>query len=303
MPPERRTPAQSVEFHLFLPQMRMSMPDLVTRARTAEASGFTGMALMDHLAPPLAEAHGMYEALTTAGWLLAATTTLKLSHLVLCDAFRQPAVLAREAVTLDHASDGRFELGMGWGSVPAEFDRFGVTPRTPSARVRRFKESLQVIRSLWSGEVVDFEGEYHTMHGALQNPKPLGSIPIIIGGAGERTLQAVAAHADWWNLPTYALDRLDELRPLAGSARVSTQEMIAFVPSPGERSAIVDLAAKRYGATGMGSAMVIGDAGELRDHFAARRESGVERFYLWFLDFAKPDTLAAFGRDVIAPMR
>jgi alkanesulfonate monooxygenase SsuD/methylene tetrahydromethanopterin reductase-like flavin-dependent oxidoreductase (luciferase family) len=97
----------SVEFHLFLPQMRMTMPDLVTRARAAEASGFAGMALMDHLAPPLAETHGMWEAMTTAGWLLSATTTLKLSHLVLCDAFRNPSMLAREAVTLDHASGGR----------------------------------------------------------------------------------------------------------------------------------------------------------------------------------------------------
>ena len=218
---------------------------------------------MDHLAPPLAEAHGMYEALTTAGWLLAATTTLKLSHLVLCDAFRQPAVLAREAVTLDHASGGRFELGLGWGSVPAEFDRFGVMPRTPSSRVRRFNESLQVIQALWSGEVVDFDGEYHKLRAAQQNPKPLGSLPIVIGGAGERTLQAVAAHADWWNLPTYALGRLDELRPLAGSVRVSTQEMIAFVPSPNERSAIVELAEKRYGATGMGSTMLVGDAGRV----------------------------------------
>ena len=303
MSPDASPSAGSVEFHLFLPQMRMSMPDLVTRARTAEASGFTGMALMDHLAPPLAEAHGMYEALTTAGWLLAATTTLKLSHLVLCDAFRHPAVLAREAVTLDHASGGRFELGIGWGSVPAEFDRFGVVPRTPSTRVRRFDESLQVIRAMWTGEVVDFEGEYHTLRAAQQNPTPLGSLPIIIGGAGERTLQVVAAHADWWNLPIYALDRLDELRPLAGSARVSTQEMIAFVPSEDQRSTVVDLAEKRYGATGMGRTMLIGDARELHDHFAQRRSRGVERFYVWFLDFAKPETLEAFGRDVIAPMQ
>ena len=103
----------TAEFHLFLPQMRMSMPDLVERAQAAEAAGFTGMGLMDHFAPPLAEQHGMWEAMTTAGWLLASTSTLKLSHLVLCDAYRHPAMLARQVVSLDHASGGRFELGIG----------------------------------------------------------------------------------------------------------------------------------------------------------------------------------------------
>jgi alkanesulfonate monooxygenase SsuD/methylene tetrahydromethanopterin reductase-like flavin-dependent oxidoreductase (luciferase family) len=280
--------------------MRMTMPDLVERARVAETAGFTGMALMDHFAPPLAEAHVMFEAITTAGWLLAATTTLKLSHLVLCDTFRQPAMLAREAVTLDHASGGRFELGIGWGSVPAEFDRFGITPRTPGGRVARLKESLDVIRALWSGKPVDYEGEYHSLRDAQQNPVPLDTLPIIIGGAGPRTMQLVADHADWWNLPIYALDKLDELREQAGSARVSTQEMLAFVPTESARADVVSLVEKRFGTSGMGSTVLVGDAAELRDHFAARCDRGVERFYVWFTDFAKPETLAAFGAEVIA---
>ena len=64
-------------------------------------------------------------------------------------------------------------------------------------------------------------------------------------------------------------------------------------------AAVTAMAEKRFGATGMGKTLFIGDASEMRDHFAARAERGVERFYVWFLDFAKPDTLAAFGRDVI----
>jgi alkanesulfonate monooxygenase SsuD/methylene tetrahydromethanopterin reductase-like flavin-dependent oxidoreductase (luciferase family) len=293
----------NVEFHLFLPQMRMSMPDLVARARAAEAAGFTGMALMDHFAPPLAEQHGMYEAISTAGWLLASTSTLKLGHLVLCDTFRHPAMLAREAVTLDHASGGRFELGIGWGSVPAEFERFGVAPRTPKGRVGRLKESLEVIRALWTGEPVDYAGEFHTLSGAQQNPTPLGALPIVIGGAGPKTLQLVAAHADWWNLPVYALDKLDELRPQAGEARVSIQEMVAFVPSESERDAVVAAAAKRFGATGMGSSMFIGTGPEIVEHYASLVDRGVERIYPWFFDFAKPQTLEQYGAEVISAFR
>ena len=289
------------EFHLFLPQMRMTMPDMVTRARAAEAAGFTGLALMDHMAPPMAEQHTMFEAITCAGWLLASTSTLKLSHLVLCDAFREPTMLAREAVTLDHASGGRFELGIGWGSVSEEFDRFGIAPRTASGRVRRLDESMHVIKALWTGETVDYDGEFHQLAGALQAPTPLGDLPILIGGAGPKTIKVIHDHADWWNLPLYALDKLDELKPQVGRARVSIQEMVAFIPNEAARPDIVATMQKRFGPKGMGGGTVIGNAAELREHYEERMARGVERFYVWFVDFAKPDTLEAFGADVISP--
>src|SRR5579862_6947661 len=117
-----------MELVLFLPQMRLSLDDLVARAGAAEAAGFTGIAGMDHLIPPMATAQPMYEAMVTSTWLAAHTERLRIGSLVLCDAFRHPAVLAREAVTIDHASGGRFELGLGWGSVPDELDVFGIAP-------------------------------------------------------------------------------------------------------------------------------------------------------------------------------
>ncbi|MGH9232657.1 MAG: LLM class flavin-dependent oxidoreductase, partial [Acidimicrobiales bacterium] len=97
-------------FHLFLPQMRMPVDAIVERALAAEAAGFEGLALMDHLAPPLAAEHDMWEAMPAATWLLSRTRSLVVGHLVLCDPLRHPAVLARQAATLDHASGGRFEL-------------------------------------------------------------------------------------------------------------------------------------------------------------------------------------------------
>ena len=142
------------EFHLYLPQMRLTMDAMVEKARAAEAAGFVGMAGMDHLAPPLAEQHDMYEALTTNAWLLARTERLVQGQLVLCDAFRHPATLAREAVTLDHASGGRFELGIGWGSVIEEFTTFGVSPTAARERVQRLTETLEILRGLWTGRAV-----------------------------------------------------------------------------------------------------------------------------------------------------
>jgi alkanesulfonate monooxygenase SsuD/methylene tetrahydromethanopterin reductase-like flavin-dependent oxidoreductase (luciferase family) len=285
------------EIHLYLPQMRLSFEELEVHAKNAEAAGFAGMAFMDHFAPPMAETQPMFEALVTATWLAARTERLRMGHLVLCDAFRHPAVLAKQVASIDHASGGRFELGMGWGSVPAEFDTFGVDEQSPGARIRRLDETLQVLRALWSGESVDFDGEFHHLRGAMQQPAPLGRIPIVIGGTGKKTLELVARHADWWNLQIGNLYRLDELRASTGKARTSLQQMVCFIPSEKERAEVEATARRRFG--GFGDAPMFGTAPELVDQLSALADRGVERFYTWFTDFAAPATLAAFGEQVI----
>ena len=290
------------EFHVFLPQMRMDFDALVSRAQATEAAGFKGFALMDHLAPPMAESQDMWEAMTTAAWLLARTDTLVVSHLVLCDSLRHPALLARQAVSLDHASGGRFELGIGWGSVPAELETFGIGSTDAKVRVGRLKETLEVLAALWTGEVVDYQGSYFTLDKAQQRPAPTKTIPLIVGGVGKRTLELVAAHAQWWNLPVYGLDRLEELRPSAGSARLSVQLMVALVEDESRREEITALASRRFSYMKPGEQLIIGNADELAQHFDGLAKLGVERFYVWFTDFAAPATLEAFGRDVIAAL-
>jgi len=287
--------APALEFWLYLPQMRMSMDDIVARARVAEAAGFAGIAGMDHLVPPLAESSPMYEATVTTTWLAARTERLGVGSLVLCDAFRHPAVLAREAVSLDHVSGGRFELGIGWGSVPTEFETFGIGTTDPKQRVGRFKETLEILEALWTGDTVDYEGEFFTLRGARQQPVPLGRIPITIGGAGRKTMELVAAHADWWNVHIGIMDKLEEMRPRAGKARCSVQMQLALVTDPARSEEITDTARRR-----MGRQAVVGTAPELVDHFGGLAERGVERVYAWFADFGVPETLVAFGEGVIS---
>jgi alkanesulfonate monooxygenase SsuD/methylene tetrahydromethanopterin reductase-like flavin-dependent oxidoreductase (luciferase family) len=281
-------------FHLFLPQMRMSHDAIVERARTAEAVGFEGIAFMDHLAPPLAEHQDMWEAMAIAGWVLARTSSLIAGHLVLCDSLRHPAVLARQATSLDHASAGRFEVGIGWGSVPAELTTFGAGSTDAIERVSRLGESLAVLRALWSGEVVDHKGEHFTLVGAQQRPRPTRPIPITIGGTGTRTLALVREYADWWNVPLHQLDRLDERRDQTGNARVSVQQMAALVPSEAAREDVTAAARRRYG----GMKPIIGNSEELAAHFSNLHARGVDRFYVWFADFAPVPTLERFA-DVI----
>lgn len=284
-----------MEFNLFLPQMRLSFEQLVARARAAEAAGFDGMTGMDHLAPPLASRQPMYDALVTTTWLAAHTERMKLGSLVLCDAFRLPTMLAKEAVSIDHASGGRFELGIGAGSVPEEFVTFGVGSTEPRVRVGRLRETLEVLRALWSGEIVDYDGEYHQLGQAQQQPAPLGPIPLVIGATGPKMLALVREFADWWNIDVSQIHRIDELRPHVGDARVSIQHMLALVPRGADREEVVAQVKQRFGW----ARPTIGTAAELVDHYGKLQAQGVERVYTWFCDFAQPETLAEFGEDVI----
>jgi alkanesulfonate monooxygenase SsuD/methylene tetrahydromethanopterin reductase-like flavin-dependent oxidoreductase (luciferase family) len=182
--------------------------------------------------------------------------------------------------------------------VVEEFAPFGVGPTAPAERVQRLRETLEVLRALWSGEVVDLDGEHHHLAGAQQVPVPLGRIPIVIGGTGRKTMALVREYADWWNVHIGALHRVEELRADAGTARVSIQQMVTFVPRGGDRAAITEVAQRRFGyarpATGTGP--------ELVEHYGRLAEQGVERVYAWFTDFAPAATLDAFGAEVLAQL-
>jgi alkanesulfonate monooxygenase SsuD/methylene tetrahydromethanopterin reductase-like flavin-dependent oxidoreductase (luciferase family) len=276
------------EWYLFLPQVRVSVADIVERARHAEASGFTGVAFIDHLEAPGLPDENIWEAMSVATWVAAKTERLRIGHLVLCDAFRHPAVLAKQAVTLSEASDGRFELGLGSGSWPAEFTRFDVGQQDPLARVKQLERHLGLIAQYWGrGETA----------ADSQSPLPVHPIPLVLGGTGRRMMELVRRYADWWNIPANHIDKLAELAPATGSARVSIQQMVGFVRKDSDPNAVREVSTRRFG--NLGSGLVCGDAEELSGHFAKLSGQGVERFYVWFADFAAPESLHEFGETVI----
>ncbi len=276
-----------VEWYLFLPQVRLSAADIAERARHAEASGFDGMAFIDHLEAPGRADENIWEAMGIATWVAAKTERLRVGHLVLCDAFRHPAVLAKQAVTLSDASNGRFDLGLGAGSWPAEFARFDVGQQDPKARVEQLGRHLELIRQYWG----DDEGT------AAQAPRRTHPIPLVLGGTGPRMMELVRRYADWWNLPCDQLDKLPRLAPATGAARVSVQQMVGFVRTGSDPDKVREVSTRRFG--NLGSGLVCGDAHELVGHFAGLAAQGVERFYVWFADFAVPDSLHEFGESVI----
>ena len=292
-----------MEFVLYVPQIKTTFDRLVTTAQAAEAAGFVGMAGMDHIEAPGAVGMPTFETTTVNTWIAARTSRLMVSSLITCDAFRHPAMLAHHAVTLDAASNGRFELGIGWGSWTPDFEKFGVDPDQPRDRVARLGETLEVLKLLWSGEVVDYDGRFHKLRGAQMMPKPIDRIPILIGGSGPKTLALVRQHADWWNLDTRYKDKFqgqafEDLRAQIGTARISVQQKVAYVAPGTVREEVAEKSKRRFGRT----APRLGSGPELVDYFNELAERGVERVYAWFSDLSPPGLLEAFGEEVIAPL-
>jgi len=283
---------------LYLPQIRMDFASIEERAIAAEDAGFHSIWFMDHMAPPAARDLDCLEAWTVAAAVAARTERIRVGHLVLCNEFRHPVTLAKMAASLDVISGGRLELGLGCGSVQEELRDYGFGDPKPSRRAARLAETLELLELLWTGEPVDFDGEHWTLRDAVCRPRPVaGRVPIHLGGMGKRlTLPLVAKYADWWNCPSYGVDRFHELRPLAGSARVSVQHPIGLAASSAERDEVVATAERRFGAWG---GLIGGTPDEVAVALHRERELGAELFICQFSDFGRPETVRLFADEVL----
>ena len=284
---------------VMLPQLRMEPATIEARVLAAEEAGLHSVWFMDHLAAPALPEADALEGWTLASFLAARTERIRLGHLVLCDAFRPPALLAKMAATLDVLSGGRLELGLGWGSVPGELETYGLGRGTPAERAARLDETLTAVRALLTGDPVDLDGEHVVLRGAVARPRPVqDSLPITIGGAGRRlTLPLVNAHADWWNCPCYAADRLDELRPLvADHVRVSVQRPIGLAASSAEREEVAALAQRRLGGWG---GLVTGTPDEVAAALQRDVDLGAELVIAVLHDFGRPESLRLLADEVL----
>jgi alkanesulfonate monooxygenase SsuD/methylene tetrahydromethanopterin reductase-like flavin-dependent oxidoreductase (luciferase family) len=285
-------------FGLYLPQLRMSFDRMLERTLAAEAAGFDSVWLMDHFAAPMAPEVDTFEGWTIATALAARTSTIRFGHLVLCDPFRHPVLLAKTAATFDVISNGRLELGVGWGSVRDELRTFGFGPEPAAVRAAKLRETLEIVDLMFSGESFDYAGEHYSLHAATGRPVPVQKhVPVHIGGGGPKlTMPLVERFADWWNCPGYALGRLDELRPLAGTARVSAQHPIGLARSTKDRDDAIDQVHRRFGSWG---GVIAGTADEVAAALAVEVDRGVEGFVCQFSDFGTPETIELFMREVV----
>jgi alkanesulfonate monooxygenase SsuD/methylene tetrahydromethanopterin reductase-like flavin-dependent oxidoreductase (luciferase family) len=303
-----------ITFGIFVPQVGYRYEDILERARWVEEFGFHSMWLMDHLYPPALPAVPSYEAWTVATALLASTTRLRVGHLVLCNNFRHPALLAKMATSLDDISRGRLILGLGSGSYEQEHDEAGIPWDPFGTRTARLAESLEIITRMFSSERTTFVGEHFAVRDLANVPPPVQRPrpPILVGGSGDRTLELVARYADYWNCPTYALRDLDAVvrRLWAACDRVgrsrdtltlSLEAVLALAPSEDDVPEVRAQAERRFGSPGFGlhDAGLIGTpetvAAVLRRHV----ELGFRHFVFFLHDRVQRQTLELLSEKVI----
>lgn len=160
-------------------------------ARAAEDLGYSTLWMPDHLD----DQWGPLVGLTAAA---AATTTIRVGALVFANDYRHPAVLAKEAATLDLVSEGRLEMGMGAGWLRSDYDEYGLPYDTPGTRIERLGEAVHVVKAMWAGGKVTFDGRHYQLREARGAPRPVQRPhpPLLVGGGGRNVLTLAAREAD-----------------------------------------------------------------------------------------------------------
>src|SRR5215212_9732597 len=163
--------------------------EMTTFAQEAERLGFDSIWLYDHFhTVPEPTLETTFECWTATAGLARDTTTIRIGQMVTCNSYRNPALLAKIASTVDVMSHGRLDFGIGAGWYEEEYNAFGYDYPDGPTRLKMLDEALQIIRAMWTEPYASFEGKYYTIKEAVNEPKGVQKphIPIWVGGSGER---------------------------------------------------------------------------------------------------------------------
>ncbi len=169
-----------------------SHPAWIGTARRVEELGYATLLLPDRTTV------GSLAPIPALAAAAQATTSLRVGSYVFCNEYRHPVLLAREAATLDLLSNGRFELGLGAGVGPVEFQQMGIPFANAGTRVGHLEETLQLVKQLFTEETVNFSGKYYTITELKGNIRPVQQphLPILVASSGERMLKLAAREAN-----------------------------------------------------------------------------------------------------------
>lgn len=217
-----------LRFGVLAPQI---VPIEVQRARWTEVEelGFDSLWVADHLVNPNMPSGRWFEAWTLLAAAAVATSRVRLGALVTSITFRHPVVLAKEALTVDHLSNGRLNLGIGAAGAPNDFGMTGLPEWSNGERARRFRESVEILDRLLRSDEASYEGRYYRVAEAVMNPGPVQRPRphFTLAAHGPYTLKVAAEYADTWNSS-------GSMRNI----RLDTPEQV--IRAIGERSRILD---------------------------------------------------------------
>jgi len=302
-----------VKFGLFAPQVGLPFALIKERAQLADRLGWHSIWFVDHMWSRGVPDLDHLEAWTLMSATAAVTEHLGIGTLVLCNSYRNPALLAKMAASLDNVSNGRLLLGLGAGWMDEEYRGYGYS--FPSARVRieQLEEALAIIKLLFTEPRASFQGKYYAVEDAVNNPKPVRQPhpPILIGGAGERRLlRVVAEHANIWNCPNNVAEQLehkievlkrhcDAVGRNPDDIEISEQCIVVLARTEKDLRSKLKLAKRTLGTVfDIDKTGLVGTPDQLIEAIHARNRQDVSFFTMLFGDFNQPETLELFAEKV-----
>ena len=246
------------------------------------------------------------ECLTTISYLAGAFPKLDFGSIVLCQSYRNPALLAKMAANLQAFSKGRFILGLGAGWKQDEYLAYNYDFPKASVRIAQLAETIQIIDKLWSETPATFAGKYYQIKNATCEPKPDPRPPLLIGGGGEKLiLRLVAQYADWWNFPGGSLEnyahKLEVLRGHCQAVGRNYDDIVKTWATEVVAVAETEAEAKRMAEASPfnGGSRIVGTPDQVVQALRRFTGLGVTYFMLRFADFPNSAGAELFAQEVI----
>ena len=294
-----------VHFGVTIPQIKRTWDEAKVNSLEFEAMGYDSLWVCDHLYGPQSPQIPILEAWSLVSAVAAVTSKVEIGTLVTPAGMRNPAQLGKVIATIDNIAGGRIIPGLGAGWMPREFTDFGVEFLGTSGRLGQLRETVELLKRMWTEPVVNYEGKYVNATNLVCEPKPVRVPPILIGGGGEKvTLKLAAQHADIWNnlagqqaaLP-HKVEVLKEHCAKVGrdpsTLTISQQCLVTIAPDEASAGPMVDTAKKIFGGhmgDPTGPLAIAGSPERVREQIQKHIDLGCTMFLMEF-----------FGRDTREP--
>jgi F420-dependent oxidoreductase-like protein len=286
---------------------------VIGQATTAEEVGFHAVWLPDHFQTVPPSRAYLFESWTVLAALAAGTERIRIGQLVSGNGYRNPALQAKMASTVDVLSKGRLTFGIGAGWYERDYEAYGYPFSDGPDRLRQLREALQIIRSLWTNDVTSFDGKYYRLVEAVNQPRGVQQprIPMMIAGGGEKvTLKLVAEYADFCNVmesPAAAERKFSILRDHCATVgrdydditrTVTTACLIADTDE--EAAAALPPGMGAFYPGDFGSYLLYGSLDTVRRRIEAYEAAGVEELIVGFHDATNPEAIRRFAKEFLA---
>lgn len=297
----------AVHFGVTVPQIKRTFEESRAAATEFEAMGFDSLWVCDHLYGPQAPQIPILEAWSLLAAIAAITERVELGTLVTPAGMRNPAQLGKVIATVDNIAGGRVIAGLGAGWMAREFTDFGVPFLSTGQRLGQLRETVELLKRMWTEPEVTYEGKYVQARNLVCEPKPVRKPPILIGGAGEKvTLRLAAKEADIWNnmaVHHHALEHKTAVlkqhceaigRPF-DEIVVSQQCLVTIAPNDEAAGPMIETAKKIFGGhmgDPTGPLAIAGSPQRVREQIQKHIDLGCTMFIIEF-----------FGRDTREPAR